>query len=124
RITCRARLSTPCTSANNGRCISSGMPPSTGHSDFLLPAAGPASRAPGRRPLLGILADVCAGLMLASFLPATVEVWLLAAWTLLALVAIPKLEPVRGVALHLLVILLAAAHGTLSAAPASPSHLL
>ncbi|HMP76544.1 MAG TPA: ComEC/Rec2 family competence protein [Kiritimatiellia bacterium] len=95
------------------------MHPSTGHSEL----TGSTGRLAIRRPLLGLLADVLAGILLASASGYPSGWWLLAAWILLALALLPPVARLRTVLLHGLVILIAAAHAAASMQPGSPSHL-
>ena len=100
------------------------MPLSPGHSEWTAAPDPTAWRLTGRRPLVGVLASVVAGLLLAHVWPVSVAVWLALAWIAALAVLLPMYGALRTGALHLAFLSLAAAHGALRASPIDPAHLV
>ncbi len=100
------------------------MPLSPGHSEWTAAPDPAAWRLTGRRPLVGVLASVVFGLLLAHVSPLSALFWLALAWAAALAVLLPVHGALRTGALHLALLSLAAAHGVLSAVPVSPEHLV
>ncbi|MCO6400137.1 MAG: ComEC/Rec2 family competence protein [Verrucomicrobia bacterium] len=98
------------------------MPHSTAYLDPLRPEIA-ASPLRVRRPLLGVLVAVLAGLVASEILPLPAWAWMGAAWLILVLAAIPPLRSWRTALLYSLFVLVAAAQTAGHRAPVAPDHI-
>lgn len=76
---------------------------------------------PVRRPLVGLLIAMIAGLVLSCLLPA--PAWFALAWVLLAMTCVPRFAGARAALLFALATACAGAHGAVSRVPPAPDHL-